>query len=388
MNPTLSQATIRDISHVMDLVKDCVAAMRAAGIEQWDEIYPNAESIARDIAAGTLHVFCDSGTIIACITVDQTHDPLWQAMRWSLGSEPAAAVHRLMVHPSQQGRGLAKQLMQHAEALALGQGCRSIRLDTFLQNPAAMALYPRLGYQPTGIAMMRKGEFAGFEKLLRLPDGWPQSTPITLTGRHITLTPVDPEADAAELFAGSHEADSIEAIWRYMPCGPFADAAAMSDWLRDRAAQPDMIPFTVTDNATGRRIGSTSLMRITPAHGTAELGYIWYEPAAQRTRANTEAAYLLLQHCFRNLCYRRMEWKCDALNERSRAAALRLGFTFEGIFRQHLVVKGRNRDTAWFAMLDHEWPPRAAAMEQWLYQEGGSLLPLPSLRMTANGLAQ
>jgi GNAT superfamily N-acetyltransferase len=166
MNATVRKASAADAASLLQLVRDCVAGMRAAGIEQWDEVYPNAETIARDIEAGTLHVLCDDDAIIASITIDQTMDPLWQSMTWSAGSEPAAAVHRLMVHPSQQGHGFGKLLMRHAKTVAREQGCRSIRLDTFLQNPAAMALYPRLGYRRTGTAMMRIGEFAGFEKLL------------------------------------------------------------------------------------------------------------------------------------------------------------------------------------------------------------------------------
>ncbi|MEQ1748351.1 MAG: GNAT family N-acetyltransferase [Prosthecobacter sp.] len=166
MNATVRRATTADAATLLQLVRDCVAGMRAAGIEQWDDVYPNAETIAADIEAGTLHVLCEGDTIIASITIDQNMDPLWQDMDWSADSESAYAVHRLMVHPSQQGRGFARLLMQHAEAVARWQGCRSIRLDTFQQNPAAMALYPRLGCRRTGIAMMRKGEFVGFEKLL------------------------------------------------------------------------------------------------------------------------------------------------------------------------------------------------------------------------------
>jgi ribosomal protein S18 acetylase RimI-like enzyme len=140
--------------------------MRAAGIEQWDEVYPSRENSSQDITAGTLDVLCEHDTIIACITVDLQLDPMWQGLDWTVDGEPAAAVHRLMVHPSKQGLGHAKRLMLHAEKIAMRRGCRSIRLDTFLQNPAAMALYPRLGYRRTGIAMMRKGQFVGFEKLL------------------------------------------------------------------------------------------------------------------------------------------------------------------------------------------------------------------------------
>lgn len=166
MNPSVRRATMEDAPALLQIVRDCVAAMRTAGIEQWDEVYPDASVIARDIEAGTLDVMMEDARIIACITVDQNMDPLWTGMEWRAGAEPAAAVHRLMVHPSQQGRGLSKLFMNHAETVAHRRGCRSIRLDCFLQNPAAMALYPRLGYRRTGTAMMRKGEFAGFEKLL------------------------------------------------------------------------------------------------------------------------------------------------------------------------------------------------------------------------------
>lgn len=166
MNAVLRKANPADAGAMLSLVRDCVAAMQAAGIEQWDEVYPNADSIDRDIEAGTLDLLCEDNEIIACITVDQNMDPLWQGMNWSTDGEPAMAVHRLMVHPSRQGRGYARLLMQHAETVARHQSCRSLRLDTFLRNPAAMRLYPGLGYRRTGTAMMRKGEFAGFEKLL------------------------------------------------------------------------------------------------------------------------------------------------------------------------------------------------------------------------------
>lgn len=168
MNVILRKAHAADADELLMLVRYCVAAMRGAGIEQWDEVYPNAETIARDIGADTLDLLCEGDEIVACITVDQNMDPLWQGMDWTVESEPASAVHRLMVHPSRQGRGYAKLLMQHAETVARQQGCRSLRLDTFLLNPTAMRLYPSLGYRRTGTAMMRKGEFVGFEKLLPL----------------------------------------------------------------------------------------------------------------------------------------------------------------------------------------------------------------------------
>lgn len=162
----IRDALYDDAPALLQLTRECIGAMRAAGIEQWDEVYPDAGVIERDIRAGTLAVMVEEGRVIACITVDRNMDPLWKDLDWDTAGDPAAVVHRLMVHPSQQGRGLAKQFMLHAETVARGMGCRSIRLDSFLQNPAAMALYPRLGYRRTGTATMRKGPFAGFEKLL------------------------------------------------------------------------------------------------------------------------------------------------------------------------------------------------------------------------------
>jgi GNAT superfamily N-acetyltransferase len=166
MSLPVRKALPDDAPALLQLVRDCVAAMRAAGIEQWDEVYPDQTVIDRDIAAGTLEVMEDGGVIAACITVDRNMDPLWKDLDWSSEGEPCAVVHRLMVHPTRQGRGLAREFMLHAEAVARTMGCRSIRLDCFLQNPASMALYPKLGYRRTGTAAMRKGPFAGFEKLL------------------------------------------------------------------------------------------------------------------------------------------------------------------------------------------------------------------------------
>ncbi|MDB6132054.1 MAG: GCN5-related N-acetyltransferase [Verrucomicrobiales bacterium] len=207
-----------------------------------------------------------------------------------------------------------------------------------------------------------------------------------LTGRFITLTPLEPDADSAALFRISHAPGVAEALWRYMPAGPFPDAAAMRNYLHQWQSQADVMAFTVRASIGGEGtetvpVGSISVMNYRREHRTAELGYIWYAPAVRRTKVNTEANYLLLRHCFEVLGCRRMEWKCDSLNLPSRAAALRLGYRFEGLFRQHLIVKGLNRDTTWFSMLDSEWPQTGQAIAQWLYQDNS--VPLSTLTKLA-----
>jgi RimJ/RimL family protein N-acetyltransferase len=167
-----------------------------------------------------------------------------------------------------------------------------------------------------------------------------------------------------------------------MPYGPFADAEAMGAWLASVAPSED--PRFLAVVAPGGPVGMVSFLNVDPTMRRIELGHIWYAPGAQRTEANTEATYLMLHESFDELGHRRVEWKCDALNARSRAAALRLGFTFEGTFRQHMVVKGRNRDTAWFSMLDGEWPAARSAFERWLSADPDDRPSLASLRQPAS----
>lgn len=154
-------------------------------------------------------------------------------------------------------------------------------------------------------------------------------------------------------------------MWTYLPYGPFESAMAYSHWADGMSQRSDPFFYTILDRTTEQPLGLASYLRIDPASGSIEVGHIHYSPLLQRTPAATEAMFLLMQHAFA-LGYRRYEWKCDSLNEPSRAAAQRLGFSFEGIFRQATVVKGRNRDTAWFAMTDQEWPALRAAFLQWL----------------------
>jgi RimJ/RimL family protein N-acetyltransferase len=186
----------------------------------------------------------------------------------------------------------------------------------------------------------------------------------TLSGLFVRLVRLDAEQHLDDLFAcmgGTRQA----ALWTYIFDGPFMDRAAFAEALKKRQASDDPLFFSILD-ASNRAQGIASYMRIEPAHRVIEVGGIVFSPALQRKPAATDAMYLMARHVFEDLGYRRYEWKCDALNAPSRRAALRLGFTFEGIFRSHMIVKGRNRDTAWFSMLDTEWPARKAAFEAWL----------------------
>ena len=185
-----------------------------------------------------------------------------------------------------------------------------------------------------------------------------------LDGRSVRLEPLT-SAHARDLYAATHGPDA-DAIWRYLFSGPYADLASFEAWCAAGAASADPIPWAIVDLRSGKCVGATSLMRIDAANRVIEIGGITYGTALQRTTGSTEAVYLLAKYIFDELGYRRFEWKCNDLNAPSRRAALRLGFTFEGVFRQHMIVKGRNRDTAWYSMLDTEWPARKAAFEAWL----------------------
>jgi RimJ/RimL family protein N-acetyltransferase len=189
-------------------------------------------------------------------------------------------------------------------------------------------------------------------------------------GKFVTLKPCDPEKDVAELYPASHGSENREQLWTYMAYGPFRNERAMLDWLQECQRSSDPLVLTVHANDLGRPVGMASFLNIVPAMRRLELGQIWYSPSVQRTKVNTETVYIMLREAFDALAYRRVEWKCDSLNSRSRVAALRLGFSFEGIFRNHMIVKDRNRDTAWYALLDTDWPAVKRNMERWLYAEG------------------
>lgn len=207
--------------------------------------------------------------------------------------------------------------------------------------------------------------------------GMPKQT--DYEGKFIVLSTVVPETDADELYQYTHGSRNKEQIWTYMGYGPFDDVGSMRGWFKGRAESKDPLFFVVYHRDLKRRVGMVSFLNIVPDMRRLELGHIWYAVDVQRSRANTEAIYLMLCEAFDSLKYRRVEWKCDSLNEQSRLAALRLGFRFEGIFRQHMIVKERNRDTAWYALLDNEWPDVKKNMELWLYQNPNQQLSLTEL---------
>jgi RimJ/RimL family protein N-acetyltransferase len=199
----------------------------------------------------------------------------------------------------------------------------------------------------------------------RLP-GWvpPPAPPREpLDGRYCRLEPLAP-AHADALFAAYAAAPDAR-NWTYLSTGPFAAADAFRGWVATAAASADPLFFTIMDRAANQPVGVASYMRITPAAGSIEVGHIHFAPAAQRSRAATEAMVLMMRQAFA-LGYRRYEWKCDTLNAPSRRAAQRFGFSFEGVFRQATVYKGRSRDTAWYSVIDAEWPALRAAFEAWL----------------------
>jgi RimJ/RimL family protein N-acetyltransferase len=189
----------------------------------------------------------------------------------------------------------------------------------------------------------------------------------TITGRFVTLRrPL--VTDAEPLYRGTHGDPIREAVWAYMGYGPWAGLDEFSIWVEERLASIDPLWFTVSSNQTGQPIGMATILNADLPNRRLELGHIWYIPEAQRTAANTEATYLLLNEAFDHYRSRRVEWKCDSMNEKSKQAAFRLGFSFEGVFRNHMIVKGRNRDTAWFSITDNDWPDIKKGLEHRLYR--------------------
>jgi len=191
---------------------------------------------------------------------------------------------------------------------------------------------------------------------------------IRLEGAYVTLEPLDAvrHGDSLWRLAGGLE---NQALWKYMHSGPFPERSAFDAYLAEKAVSEDPLYFAIVDRTTGLAVGHATFLRIDPAQRVIEVGAIVFTRPLQRTRAATEAMYLMARYVFEDLGYRRYEWKCNVLNDASQAAARRLGFAFEGVFRQHMIVKGSSRDTAWFSMLDREWPARKVEFERWLAPE-------------------
>lgn len=193
----------------------------------------------------------------------------------------------------------------------------------------------------------------------------PRPPRTAIEGRFCTVEPLDPARHAADLYA-AYQLDTEGRNWTYLPYGPFSRFEEYRDFVEQAAFRDDPLVHAIIERRSGRAGGVASLMRIDPAAGVIEVGGINYAPPLQRTPAATEAMFLMMRRVFDELGYRRYEWKCDSLNAPSRAAALRLGFRYEGMFRQATVYKGRNRDTCWFSILDSEWPALKQAFEDWL----------------------
>ncbi|SAI40184.1 GNAT family acetyltransferase [Bordetella ansorpii] len=203
-----------------------------------------------------------------------------------------------------------------------------------------------------------------------LPDWQPRPLPprTPIQGRLCRLEPLDAARHAEDLADVFGQAPDGRA-WTYLFKGPFANRQEHLAYVAQQAASQDTLHHAVVDQATGKVVGTLALMRMDPGNGVIEVGHVTFSPKLQRTALSTEAQYLLMRRVFDELGYRRYEWKCDSLNAPSRATAQRLGFQFEGIFRQAVVYKGRTRDTAWFSIIDSEWPARRAAFERWLAPE-------------------
>lgn len=217
----------------------------------------------------------------------------------------------------------------------------------------------------------------------------PRPGRVALVGRTVALEPLDPARHGASLAAAFGE-DRTGALWTYLSYGPFSDDAALMAWLETSAASEDPLFFAIVRRSDAAALGLAAYLRIDPRAGSIEVGGLAFSPALQRTTLATEAMALMMAHAFDDLGYRRYEWKCDALNAPSRRAAERLGFVFEGVFRQATVVRGRNRDTAWFSVIDREWPALRAAQRAFLAPEnfdaaGRQRRPLADLIAVARG---
>lgn len=210
------------------------------------------------------------------------------------------------------------------------------------------------------------GQPVGDEVKGWVPVELPPRTP--MQGRLCRLEPLDILTHVDDLFEAFSE-DETGGLWTYMPMGPFATVSELKDWMDGACTGDDPLFYAIIDESSGKAAGFASYLRINPEVGVIEVGYIAFSPRLQKTTLATEAMYLMMSRVFDELGYRRYEWKCDALNEPSRLAAERSGFTYDGTFEQATIYKGRNRDTAWFSILDRDWPSMKAAFVHWLAED-------------------
>ena len=203
----------------------------------------------------------------------------------------------------------------------------------------------------------------------------------TIKGKFVDLEPQNSSQHASELYQAGHSTDEALKIWDYLTYGPWPNEEAYAAVLRQQSASFDPVFYAIRSHESGRACGQASFLDINAQNGVTEIGHIWFGPELQRTRGATEALYLMIKYSMEELGYRRMQWRCNSLNEKSRQAARRLGFRFEGIFYNHLIFKGKNRDTAWYSILDDEWPEVSKVMEKWLADDNfdSTGAPLTSL---------
>jgi len=197
-----------------------------------------------------------------------------------------------------------------------------------------------------------------------------------LEGKYVTIQRINPERDIDDLYSVSHNPAEYQSLFTFMSFGPFPAKPDMLSWLAGIAESRDPLYYSVFDKSHNKHVGMVSLLNIVPTQGRVEIGNIWYSPLVQKTRVNTEVTYLFLKTLFRDYRYRRVEWKCDDHNVLSKQAALRMGFSYEGLFRQHMIIKGKNRDTAWYAMIDKDWSPLEKNFEAYLSGNVDSLSKL------------
>lgn len=223
-----------------------------------------------------------------------------------------------------------------------------------------------------GYVMLSEREIASatgrrpVENIVVTKQHWDGFKKVVLSGPRTSVEPAEANRDATGIFAAATESEKSGRIWDYLSYGPFSDKTELKNWLLSYASLADPIFMIFRDKVTNQIGGMGSFMRVQPAYGVAEIGHIWFSLSWQNTIQSTEALSLMMYHILETKGYRRLEWKCDALNTESRSAALRLGFRYEGIFLNHMIIKGCNRDTAWFSLTQEEWPAVRTAHTRWL----------------------